>query len=474
MNQPMSIQLFDFCRSNQLCETLATILKSSLDYEGELRLEVVDERKGEFEDAFFRRLGALKLDVVLLIFARAQIQLVRKLIPAIKSKERNPEIIIVPQGCDAYEILDLIRLGASDFITPPIDVSATTPRLWQLLERAKWRQDLRQSLKAKIGMKLLIGQAPSFLAEVRKIPLLASCDGRVLLLGETGTGKELFARAIHYLSPRMRHAFVPINCGAIPAELLENELFGHSKGAFTGATTSMLGLIQEAEGGTLFLDEIDCLTLMAQTKLLRFLQEGEYRPLGASKSRQADVRVITASNVNLEEAVREGRLRQDLYYRLNIVSLKLPPLRQRREDIPLLANHFLTKYALEFRRSVRGLTESAMQKLTLYDWPGNIRELENTIERAVMLSESEYISDVDIILPQEESFADCDSFQESKAKVITQFERTYIQSLMVTYKGNVTQAARAAKKNRRAFLALIRKHNIDARAFRINKAGGQS
>jgi DNA-binding NtrC family response regulator len=414
-------------------------------------------------------IGESPLDVVVLLFARGRIELIRQLIPAIKASQHGPEIVIVAEGCDAHEILELMRLGASDFIVPPIDLSATTPRLLQLLERAKWRRDIGQSLKAKLGLRLLVGQAPSFLAETRKIPLLASCDGRVLVLGETGTGKELFARAIHYLSPRMRHAFVPVNCGAIPPDLMENELFGHAKGAFTGATTSMLGLIHEAEGGTLFLDEIDCLTLLAQTKLLRFLQEGEYRPLGSSQSRQANVRVIAASNVNLEEAVKEGRLRKDLYYRLNIVSLKLPPLRQRREDIPLLATHFLEKYAHEFNRRVSRLSESAMQKLMLYDWPGNIRELENTIERAVMLSESDRIFEADIVLPDTESAAASESFQQSKARVIIQFERTYIQHLMATHQGNVTQAARAAKKNRRAFWALIRKHNIDVSSFRADK-----
>jgi len=266
----------------------------------------------------------------------------------------------------------------------------------------------------------------------------------------------------------MRHPFVPVNCGAIPAELVENELFGHNRGAFTGATTSMLGLIPEAEGGTLFLDEIDCLPLLAQTKLLRFLQEGEYRPLGSSKSRRADVRVIAASNVNLENAVKEGKLRQDLYYRLNIVSLNLPPLRQRREDIPLLADHFLAKYADEFNRSVSGLSQPAMQKLILYDWPGNVRELENSIERAVMLTETECIRELDIILPHAEAGVAGESFQQSKAKIINQFERTYIQSLMVAHRGNIAQAARAAKKNRRAFWELIRKHNIDVRSFRTN------
>jgi len=179
------------------------------------------------------------------------------------------------------------------------------PRVRRLLEKANWRSESTRSLEAKIGMRFLIGEAPAFLAEIRKIPLLASCDGRVLISGETGTGKELFARAIHYLSPRTTHPFVAVSCGAIPVELLESEMFGHTKGAFTGATTSEIGLIREAEGGTLFLDEVDCLPLLAQTKLLRVLQEGEYKPLGSSKSQQADVRIIAASNIDLRIAVEE-------------------------------------------------------------------------------------------------------------------------------------------------------------------------
>src|SRR2546425_2518194 len=383
MDQRLSVHLFDFCHSGQVCETLVATLKASFDREAELRLEVVDEFSGE--DDFYRKLEASKPQLVLLILNRDQFQMVARLIRGIKTKKHDPEIIVVTDGCDSDQILDLMKVGASDFLTPPINASTTVPRVFRLLEKANWRYDLTQCLKAKIGMKLLVGQTPIFLAETKKIPLLASCDGRVLILGETGTGKELFARAIHYLSPRMKKPFTAVSCGAIPVELLENELFGHNRGAFTGATTSELGLVREAEGGTLFLDEVDCLPLLAQTKLLRFLQEGEYRPLGSLKTLHADVRVIAASNINLGQAVKDGKLRQDLYYRLNIVQLNLPPLRDRREDIPLLAGHFLTKYAHEFSRDVTALSEAAIRKLVLYEWPGNIRELENTIERAVML-----------------------------------------------------------------------------------------
>jgi two-component system response regulator GlrR len=470
MEQKLSIQLFDFCGNGQLCETLVTILRAALESEAELHWEDVSEFCGEFEDSFFGKLEASNPHLVLLILTTAQVPLVRKLIPGIKTGKHDPEIILVTEECDATEILSLMSFGASDFIIPPVNASATMPRVWRLLQKAKSRIDATQSLKAKVGVRLLIGESPIFLAEVRKIPLLAGCDGRVLILGQSGTGKELFARAIHYLSPRMTHPFVAVSCGAIPVDLLENEMFGHKKGAFTGATTSQLGLISEAEGGTLFLDEIDCLPLLAQSKLLRFLQEGEYKPLGSSKSQHADVRVIAASNIDLEQAVKERKLRQDLYYRLNIARVNLPALCDRRDDIPLLAEHFLAKYAHEFGRSARGLSEAATRKLMFYDWPGNIRELENTIERAVMLTEKKRISDTEIFLPDAAGYIKDESFQEVKARVVTQFERTYINNLMVTYHGNVSQAARAAKKNRRAFWELIRKHNVDVQSFRTNSA----
>jgi two-component system, NtrC family, response regulator GlrR len=468
MDQPISIQLFDFCHSGQLCESLVAILRSS--FEEYFRWQVVSEPNAEFEDAFFCNLEVSKALVVLFIVDKDQFEHAGNLIRGIKARKYDSEIIVITDDCNASELVELMKHGATDFIIPPVNLSATVSRIWRLLKKSSWRQDSTQFLKAIVGMKLLVGEAPSFLEETRKIPLLASCDGRVLILGETGTGKELFARAIHYLSPRMRHSFVPVSCGAIPVDLLENEMFGHSKGAFTGATTSELGLIREAEGGALFLDEIDSLSLLAQTKLLRFLQEGEYKPLGSSKSQYADVRIIAASNINLAQAVKEGKLRQDLYYRLNIARIHLPPLRDRRDDVPLLAEHFLTKYAHQFDRNVGKLSEAAMQKLMFYDWPGNIRELENTIERAVMLSESERINDADVLVPENES-EDGESFQQSKTRMIVQFERTYIQRLMVTHQGNVTQAAQAAKKNRRAFWELIRKHNIDVRSFRANKEG---
>lgn len=381
---------------------------------------------------------------------------------------QRPEIpiIVVIEDCGPGETLELLRNGASDFVTPPLRSADILARTWRLLNRQQTRDRGIHATQQEVGLKLLIGKTSNFLGEIKKIPLIARCDSRVLITGETGTGKEMCARAIHYLSPRTAKPFVPVNCGAIPVELAENELFGHESGAFTGANTTKPGLVEEAEGGTLFLDEIDCLPLMAQVKLLRFLQDKQYRRLGSAKVRYADVRLIVASNAVLEDAVQKGQMRQDLYYRLNVICIALPPLKERREDIALLANHFLQKFAVDFQKDVRTISAEALQKLTFYDWPGNVRELEHTIERAVVFCESSVLGEDDIALPSQESDPS-ESFQQAKAKIIEQFEKDYVQRLLLSCNGNISRAAQAARKNRRAFWELIRKHRINADNFKL-------
>jgi len=296
--------------------------------------------------------------------------------------------------------------------------------------------------------------------------MVASCDATVLVTGETGTGKELCARAIHYLSPRARKPFTPVNCGAIPPELVENELFGHEPEAFTGASTRRNGLIRESDGGTLFLDEIDCLPLLAQVKLLRFLQDREFRPLGSARPRYADIRVIAASNGDLGEAISSGKLRRDFYYRLNTIQLALPPLRERLEDIPLLAEHFLRKYSDRFNKRIAGYSDGAMLQLTRYSWPGNVRELEHVIERAVVMTPDQTVEQGSISLPAEAGLEPIESFREKKARMVAEFERAYIEDLLKTADGNITRAAEAARKDRRALRLLIRKHKIDVKTFK--------
>ncbi len=396
----------------------------------------------------------------------------------------NPRcpMLVVAGDSEPDDLYQLLERGVADFVTSPLRASDILPRLWRLLNDTSHNisqhfgnnQVGQNSVSQQSGtgaLRALVGRSPEFMTQLQRIPMVAKCDASVLISGETGTGKELFAKAIHQLSPRAKGPFTPVNCGAIPVELVENELFGHERGAFTGANASRTGLIQEANGGTLFLDEIDSLPLLAQVKLLRFLQEKEYRALGSSKTHRADVRVITATNLNIEEAVRCGRLRQDLYYRLNIIALMLPPLRQRPDDISELADHFLRKFAVKFGKRLTGFSAEARQQLSLHSWPGNVRELENTIERAVALCEQDTITEADIALPSSTKEAGPQSFQDAKASVVTQFERNYLQSLMLACSGNITRAAEVAQKDRRAFWELLRKHKIDARNYKNERAG---
>jgi two-component system response regulator GlrR len=326
----------------------------------------------------------------------------------------------------------------------------------------------------------LIGTSRCFLQATGMIPILSAAKSTVLISGETGTGKELFARAIHYSGERRNKPFVPVNCAALPDHLIENELFGHSRGAFTGALIEKPGLLHEADGGTLFLDEINSLSLSVQSKLLRVLQDQEFRPLGSTKSKTINVKIIAATNADLRHLVEARQFREDLFYRLNVLSLTLPPLRDRKEDILLLANHALKVYAKEFGKKSLALSHTAKTKLMSHSWPGNVRELQGVIQRAVAMASGEVLEAADLDLPESESqdltgptmalmtregiSGHC-SFQDMKAKVIEEFERAYLTELLATHQGNISKAARAAKKERRAFQRLLMKHGLDRRVF---------
>jgi two-component system response regulator GlrR len=323
----------------------------------------------------------------------------------------------------------------------------------------------------------LIGISAPFQAVLRKLARLASSDATVLIVGETGTGKELVAHAIHGESSRRNAPFIPVNCGALPEELMENELFGHARGAYTGAAGPGKGLLAEAEGGTLFLDELNSLSLSAQAKLLRFLQNREYRVLGSTRLLRADVRIIAASNVDLRSRIEAGFFRSDLYHRLHVLSVELPPLRSRAEDIPLLANHFAGVFAGLYGREGVGFSSGAMELLLRHDWPGNVRELQSLVERAVLLAPREEIAEEDLDLsgalgrmddPISDSVRDgvpilepgLEKFREAKARTIRQFERAYLLEAMEAADGNVSRAARAAGMQRRDFQRLLRKHEV--------------
>lgn len=447
---------------------LVCVLETALQSLGFLFLKKNLDDSMQFfcEGSLLASMAGFKPDLICIALSPGGVEKADRILQAARRAWQDVPILVVSETCEPDDMFALLKQGAADFITSPLNANNVLPRIWRLVEQARQEDSLLRSIKEKLGLRNLIGESSAFLTEINRIPLMAKCDVAVLISGETGTGKDLCARAIHYLSPRANKPFVPVNCGAIPVDLIENELFGHERGAFTGASSASYGLIREADGGTLFLDEVDCLPLLAQVKLLRFLQEKEYRPLGSTKTLKADLRIITATNSDFEETLKAGKLRQDLYYRLNVIPLALPPLRERREDIPLLASHFLAKYAAEFNKPAIELSAQAMQKLLLYDWPGNVRELEHVIERAVVLCQQKLIRDSDITVQRVESKPQPQSFQEAKAEVVARFEKTYIQTLLVTYQGNITKAARASSKNRRAFWQLIRKYQIDVHSFK--------
>ena len=324
-----------------------------------------------------------------------------------------------------------------------------------------------------LGMNL-VGREPVFLDKLSFIQRVGQWDAPVLIQGETGTGKELFARALHYVGARRDYAFVPVNCGAIPDTLLENELFGHERGAFTDAHDRQAGLVSQAQNGTLFLDEVDALSQKAQIALLRFLQDQIYQPLGSTESSWANVRVIAASNSDIAEQVAKREFRRDLFYRLNVLSLPLPSLRDRRNDIPLLADHFLRQISSRYSVPPKTIHPQVLQWMCQYDWPGNVRELENFLHRSMIVTEG---SVIDQILgdckeagnkPSGEIHSRKTSvcqFSQAKATAVADFEKGYLIDLMKEFQGNVSRAAKQAGKERRAFGKLLKKNGIHKEDF---------
>ena len=462
-----SILLLDFNPAGSLGLALQRILESTSNDDLAIRqAHLKVSLPSSWESGLSAVIARSNPDVICPVLPQGPVHQMIALLESIRTQAPKIPVTVITEVREPNEVLKLLQAGAADFITPPLRSFDILPRILRLIDHTRRSETAAHAITEQLGMKQLVGKNEAFLAEIRKIPIIAKCDASVLIAGETGTGKELCARAIHYLGPRNGRPFLPINCGAIPPELMENELFGHERGAFTDASSSRLGLIHEAEGGTLFLDEIDALLPLAQVKLLRFLQEKEYRALGSNKVRKADVRVITASNANLEAAVAGGQLRADFYYRLSTVQLLLPPLRERLDDVPLFANALLARYAAQYSKKIDALSPDALRRLLLYHWPGNVRELEHVIERAVVMSEGSIILESDISVTRPEGPARREGFKEAKEKIVDQFEKSYIQGMLVAFQGNITKAARAANKNRRAFWQLIRKHGIDVHSFK--------
>lgn len=357
------------------------------------------------------------------------------------------------------DIAGLFDAGMDDYVMCPFGAVDIVPRVSKLLLDKQLTKKVMSSVIQcdDQGNGLLVCTSNALVEQLQLIPRFGESKASLLISGETGTGKELYARLVHANGARRRQSFVPVDCGAIPDSIFESEVFGHVKGAFTDAYSDRKGLIGEAKGGTLFLDEVDSLSFLGQTKLLRFLQSGEYRQVGSSQHSIADVRIIAATNSNLLEDVESKRFRKDLYYRLHILSAHLPPLRDRKSDIPLLVHHFLEKYG-------KPISPLAMMKLMSHDWPGNVRELEGVISRTAVLGR-DVIRAQDVELTDEKSRPLTLPFRDAKERAIERFETEYLKQVLFQCRGNISLAAKTAGKDRRAFQRLIKRYAYDRRLF---------
>jgi two-component system response regulator GlrR len=376
-----------------------------------------------------------------------------------------PVIILTAYG-SIESAVDAIKRGAYSYLTKPFEHQELLLQIQKAIENRRLTSEVER-------LKVLLGERYSYANVVTRsermqrvlesISRIAATESTVLLLGESGTGKDLIAKVIHLASNRKDKAFVAINCAALPETLLESNLFGHEKGAFSGAIRNVKGLFLQAHEGTIFLDEIGDMPLSIQAKVLRVLQERQFYPVGSEKLVEVDVRIIVATNKNLVEQVKQGLFREDLYYRIHVIPIHLPPLRDRKEDIPLLVDHFLDKFRDKVKKDIKGLTPQAMQKLMLHDWPGNVRELENIIEYAAAMTDNELINE-DLIF-QAKVIPSVTYIKPLKeAKDI--FERSYLIYLLETCKGKVSEAAKLAGKYRADFYLLLKKHDLNPDDFK--------
>lgn len=393
-----------------------------------------------------------------------------------RARRLNPEamVIMITAYASAETAIEAMKEGAYDYLPKPFKVDEIRLTIQKALEASRLRREneaLRRELQEKYGFSQLLGRSPAMRRICELIVKVSDSRASVILSGESGTGKELVARAIHYNGPRGKKPFVSLNCGAIPENLMESELFGHVRGAFTGAVDNKKGLFEMAEGGTFFLDEVGELPPALQVKLLRVLQEKSFRRVGGVTDIQVDARVIAASNRDLEKEVALGRFRQDLFFRLNVVRLHLPPLRERREDIPILAAHFLQKYAAESGRAIVAFSPEAMRCLEAYFYPGNVRELENAVESAVAVEGGTQISLASLPLKLQQAAgatagpaleaADFPDEGVELEKMIDRLEQAYLKKALALSGGKKQEAAKRLGLTFRSLRYRLRKHHLD-------------
>jgi DNA-binding NtrC family response regulator len=389
----------------------------------------------------------------------------------IKAYDKQIDVIMVSATDRAREATAAITSGAYDYITKPYDADAILTAIERALQKRSLEQEVRY-LRTEVALRFdetrIIGESRPMKAVFSLINKVAVTSSNVLITGESGTGKELAARAIHNQSPRVSRPFVAINCAAIHPELIESELFGHEKGAFTGAYSRTIGKFEFANSGSVFLDEISNLKLELQAKLLRFLQERDFTRIGGHRSIKVDVRMITATNISLKQMVQENRFREDLYFRLNVIPIELPPLRNRRGDIPLLANFFLDKFNLKLNQKIEGITQEAMAILETYHWPGNIRELENLIERLVVLRSNERWIDVkDLpfdLLYNEDAMKTGQQVEKGLLQARRLFERQYILRALKICRYNQAKTARMLRIHRNTLIQKMKALDITSRS----------
>jgi len=353
--------------------------------------------------------------------------------------------IIITAHATVETAIQALRKGAADYILKPLDFDEVILRIENLLKQKKLVQEnkyLREQIDQEFNFNHIIGESKPMKEVYRMVKRVSDVNSNVLITGPSGTGKELVARAIHFNGKRGSKPFIAINCGAIPKDLVESELFGHKKGAFTGAISDKDGVFVAANKGTVFLDEVAEIPLNQQVNLLRVIQEREVKPIGSNQMIQFDTRIIAATNKDLEKEVEKGEFREDLYYRLNVVEIPLPTLQERKDDIPLLAHHFLKKYSRELNRPVKGITSDAMGALISFEWKGQVRELENIIERAVLLGSEDYITLNDLPGSIQESKGDFNYDADSLEDAVQTFEKHHIISVLKRTEGNKTEAAR--------------------------------
>ena len=394
-----------------------------------------------------------------------------------KVKKEYPDIlvIIITGYSTVQSAVQAMKLGAFDYIPKPFTPDEVLVVVEKALEKKSLIYEniyLRKELEAKYGFDNIIGSSPKMQEVYRLIRKVAPTDSTVLIRGDSGTGKELIARAIHFNSPRKQKRFVPVDCGVLAKELLESELFGHVKGSFTGAIVSKPGLFEIADGGSIFLDEIGDTSPNFQSKLLRVIQEREFTPVGGVKPKKVDLRLIVATNKDLEKLVEENKFREDLFYRLNVITIVIPPLKERKDDIPLLAYHFLRKYAKEMKKGIKSISVDVMNVLTAYSWPGNVRQLENVIERAIVMAEGHTVTTehlpfavrTEMAHPNTPIPKNSEELKEVKKKLresaVESIEKSFILDALTRNDWNITRSSKDVGMQRPNFQALMRKYNI--------------